>query len=189
MVGFHKIIQVKKLPYLRFKYIFLRKNIEMNNIAKTTFTFLSIGFLNLLSCPLMASGYIPMSEQKVNFKSHNKCMVEINKVYSGILQTKNQYNPSTPGITSRINLESSTNGVKIIDKNHAELDAQIWYHHSRANPSIGKVETSHTYTKYNYKCDGKTMIINGSQGYTLSTFEDIPTANEVSQEPNQASKP
>ncbi len=189
MVGFLKISCVKKLPYLRFKYIFHRKNIEMNNIAKTTLPLLSIGFLNLFGFPAMASGNIAMTEQKVNFTNHNKCMVEINKVYKGILQTKNQYIPSTPGVTSKVDLESSTNGVKIIDKNNAELDAKIWYHHSMANPSIGKVETSHTFTTYNYKCSGKTMIINGSQGYTLSTFEDIPTANEGSQEPNQASKP
>lgn len=181
MVGFLKIYCVKKLPYLRFKYIFHRKYIEMKNIVKTTLLFLSIVFLNLFGIPAMASGNIAMSEQKVNFANHNKCMVEINKVYSGILQTKNQYVPSTPGITSKVDLESSTNGVKIIDKNNAELDAKIWYHHSMANPSIGKIETSHTFTAYNYKCNGKTMIINGSQGYTLSTFEDIPTSSKKPQ--------
>lgn len=160
----------------------------MKNLSKTTLSLLSLGIFSLTANNTMASGYIYLPEKKVNFASHNKCMIEINKVYSGILQIKDQYNVSIPGVTSKVELESNTNGVKITDKNHAEFDAKIWYHHSRANPQINKIETSHTFTAYNYKCNGKTMIINGSQGYTLSTFEDIPTANESQQEPKQSPK-
>lgn len=150
----------------------------MKHLSKATVAILSIGFLSLSTNLAMASGNIEIPEQKVNFKNHNKCMLELNKIYSGILQTKDQKLPDMPNVISKVEIESSTNGIKKIDASNAELHAKIWYHHSMANPAIGKVETSHSYTSYNYKCNGKTMFINGSQGYTLSTFEDIISKNQ-----------
>ncbi len=154
----------------------------MHKSLKFILPLLSIGLLNLSANFALASGNIEIPERKVEFKNHNKCMIELKKIYTGILQTKDTNPPSIPDVVSKIDLISSTNGIKLIDKNHAELDAKIWYHHSKANPAIGKFETSHSYTSYNYKCDGKTMIINGAQGYTLSTFEDIVSEKQPSKQ-------
>ena len=65
-------------------------------------------------------------------------------------------------------------GVVKIGPQAARYEATLWFHAGRADPARKQVETSHTFETRLHTCTGGLLTTEGTDGYTLSTFDPLP---------------
>ena len=76
------------------------------------------------------------------------------------------------GLIREVTLE--TVGVVSMSATKARYDSTLWFHAGKADPVLKQVETSHSYQIRSRTCDGGTLTDEGTDGYTLSTFDPLP---------------
>ncbi|MBL4928477.1 hypothetical protein [Fuscibacter oryzae] len=76
------------------------------------------------------------------------------------------------GLIREVTLE--TVGVVSTAAAKARYEATLWFHAGRPDAALKQVETSHSYQSRSHTCDGGTLTTEGTDGYTLSTFDPLP---------------
>jgi hypothetical protein len=136
--------------------------------------------LLLTATPTLASGYIPMPEVRQTLRSYRACLAQLQSAEAedhlliGREKAKTKA-ASSDGTTRVVSLEAQSKGVERVGRNHARYAARIWYRNGAPRPDLNQIEYSHSWESHSYECQGRVMITNTSQGYTLSTFEPLPT--------------
>lgn len=126
-----------------------------------------------LSNAAFASGYIATPEEHQKMPSFKACLAQIEAralEHRKLLKART-FGPD--GGFREVGIEAISNGIKITDRKNARYEAKIWYHNGRLLKDGTQYEISHSWNHSGYECRSKTLIINASQGYTLSTFEPI----------------
>lgn len=139
---------------------------------------LSCGVVAALLCAnaASASGYLPMPERRETLTSHKACVARLN---TAAAQLRAQVKPRAfrgDGSFQQINLEDRSGGVKTTSREAARYEARLWYHNGRLLEGGTQYEINHSWNHTNLECKGKVLIMTNAQGYTLSTFEPVPTA-------------
>ncbi len=125
----------------------------------------------------VASGYMTAPEYRQNMPSFKACLGELeSRASEHRKELKSRTFDGDAGFRE-VTIQALSNGVEITGRNSARYKATLWYHNGRLNNERTQYEINHNWSQNSYECRGKTMIINDSQGYTLSTFE--PVANMV----------
>lgn len=144
----------------------------MRQKSKIPPLFLALYIANIFPSHAFASGFIANPPQSKEYNDYRQCALELKKTYKQHKAFAAKKPLAKPNIKQEIEFNSPSKGVKKIGHNKAQYEARIWYHNRFLNTQTNAYEISHSYTDYKYLCDGKTMFINGGQGYTLSTFEE-----------------
>lgn len=143
--------------------------------VRPVFRFL-VGML-ILTTPLsnaaFASGYISAPETRLKMPSFKACLDDQKASAS---EHSKQVKPRTfdpDGGFREVGIEALSNGVQITGRKSARYESKIWYHNGSLVQDGTQYEISHSWNHARYECLGKTAVINGAQGYTLSTFEPV----------------
>ena len=132
--------------------------------------------LLLTAAPTLASGYIPMPEVRETLRSYRACLVRLqsaeadDRLLVGREKAKSEAAPSD-GTTHDVSLEPQSKGVERVGRNHTRYAARVWYRNGAIRPDLDRIEYNHNWEAHSYECQGRVLITNTSQGYTLSTFE------------------
>jgi hypothetical protein len=120
-----------------------------------------------------ASGYMTAPEFRQKMPSFKACLKQLEATAAA---NRKQLKPRTfdpDGGFQQVSIQAISDGVETTGRNSARYDAKLWFHNGRLNKDGTQYEINHSWTQSGFECRGKTMIINGSQGYTLSTFEPV----------------
>ena len=121
----------------------------------------------------VASGYMTTPEYRLKMPSFKACLDDLEASAS---EHRKQLKPRTfepDGGFREVGIEALSGGVKITGPKGARYEAKIWYHNGSLVQDGTQYEINHSWTHSSFECRGKTAIINGAQGYTLSTFEPV----------------
>lgn len=120
-----------------------------------------------------ASGYMTTPEFRQKMPSFKACLKQLEANASANCKQLKPRTFDPDGGFQEVTIQAIGDGVETTGRNSARYDAKLWYHNGRLNKDGTQYEINHSWTQNGYECRGKTMIINGSQGYTLSTFEPV----------------
>jgi hypothetical protein len=117
-----------------------------------------------------ASGQMPILALPVQFNSNNACVAALEAAFAEDLKLAAPLTVAADGKRREVTIESK--GVEYISSHLARYDVTIWYHNGvpRTDLPQPQIEFSHSYEHPIRQCEGKTMTIAGTRGYTLSTF-------------------
>lgn len=123
----------------------------------------------------VASGYLPTPEQRETLQSYKACLAVLS---AAATEYRAQAKPKTfnqDGGFQEVYLEDRSGGVKVIGRKRARYEARIWYHYGFLRDNGTQYEITHSWNGGGYECRGKMLITNLANGYTLSTFQAVPS--------------
>lgn len=121
----------------------------------------------------LASGYLSMPERRETLASYQSCLARLEASAAGDRAQAKPRTVKDDGGFQEISLEDRSGGVKVTGRKAAQYEARIWYHNGRLQDDGAHYEISHFWNQTYHECRGKKLIMNDSQGYTLSTFEPM----------------
>ena len=146
-----------------------------NQIRPTSRFLSSILLTAFLANAALASGYMVAPEMRQKMPSFEACLAQLEERASEHRKQLISRTFAPDGGFREVNLEALSEGVKITGRKSARYEAKIWYHNGSPNKDGTQYEINHSWDQSGYDCREKTLIINASQGYTLSTFEPVAT--------------
>lgn len=113
--------------------------------------------------------FIPVTETLPDFAACLARLEELAKADKALVMPRQT---DAQGLIREVTLD--TKGPVTTGPEAAQYEATLWFHSGRADPALKQIETSHSYATRISRCDHGTLTIEGSDGYTLSTFDPLP---------------
>ena len=125
-----------------------------------------------VSDSVMASGTLPVLPVTETLPDFAACLARLEALAAEDQAQVMARQTDAQGLIREVTLD--TKGVVKTGPQAARYEATLWFHAGRADPAQKQVETSHTFETRLHTCTGGVLTAEGTDGYTLSTFDPVP---------------
>ena len=123
-----------------------------------------------LPAAVMGSAYLSKLETKAQLKNHQACLAELRTAYAAHQKQVSPKVVADDGSTREVILRSRTGGVEIISPSEARYEGQITFIHGTVRRDSSQIHYQDSWTEEVMRCQGKTLISGGAQGFSSGTF-------------------
>lgn len=125
-----------------------------------------------VSGSVMAGGTLPVLPVTETLPDFAACLSRLEKYAKDDQAQVMARQTDATGLIREVTLE--TVGVVSTAATKARYEATLWFHAGRPDATLKQVETSHSYQSRSHTCDGGILTTEGTDGFTLSTFDPLP---------------
>lgn len=125
-----------------------------------------------VSGSVMAGGTLPVLPVTETLADFSACLARLEDYARDDQAQVMARQTDASGLIREVTLE--TVGVVSTAATKARYESTLWFHAGRPDAALKQVETSHSYESRSRTCDGGTLTTEGTDGYTLSTFDPLP---------------
>ncbi|MEI4509390.1 MULTISPECIES: hypothetical protein [unclassified Sphingopyxis] len=133
-------------------------------------------FAAMLLCSasmVAASGTVSSPERQQTMESFDACLAYLEDSAAQDSKSEAPLSGDAEGNRRIVTIERRTDGIERSGKASAHYGARVWYSNGRPRPDLGQIEWRASWEEHDYKCRGRMLIINTSQGYTLESYQPM----------------
>ena len=123
----------------------------------------------------LASGYIGPTEWREKMPDFAACLSQLHARAS---ENRDKLTPrkfALDGSFREVSIEEPSSAVQSNGRKSAHYKAKIWYISGQLDDEGTNYVLNHSWEENSYECNGRTMTVITSQGYTLSNFVPVAT--------------